>query len=825
MEEVDEEERVVMVNIYDAHASNANFKVKPSTTAGEICKIILSKRDILTSESRFFSIVLVISAFNSMKKCDTHCLRTLKPTETLFEVQRTITTKMAVKYGHSDESKLEHADKWYFKDMRTNPIELGATAEICGEYDSDEDEEISQSDLSYLAKSERKGYLLKRSNSDFNLWRRWYCVLMDQLWCVDIAGDVSRAKCVKLSGMIRYREGYKTLDQLQIIIINSSDGKSHFFRAFNLIDQKKWIQDLNIKTRVAAENDSFSMAEVIITDEEDAKNFRLAREVGEVLDQPKSMEAIAFRRAVDLPLAGSSSAATNKDGEDSTRSTSETQTSQDEKIEKNVIKKLTELRLSQNIKSASSSFYSKENNHPEPPFPSLTSPLNSPSKSNIVFVKQNINDPIAAAPLIATIDPITGESTSVTEDDSEPAAVTAGRNVSVVECTPFTHPRACSDVDLSLIQICERVENHNLVHELHRDSRVVAEALLFVIAVQRYREVLRRELYMPLKRQQDAAKNLYFKFIMPQLLLADLSGYPDFSHESMQLGSSVAPDGTVSAKLVAPTSPTRSYFSNRGGSSPNNRNSTNANKRNEYSNRVRGRSQSQLPPGATDSSSAGSETATTWLHWQLDTEVLMRVHETLFRMHTRTVELHHSFVTQDPSQLVKYAAGTSKFRSRERSVSTSTAGAAIAASNAAAQSAQAPTPAAAASFWPWWGSGATTPVAAATSTPTAAPSASQSRKGSDAQAAASAKGTAEIPNGKDSSPVPVVEAASDSSPKASDVKTAPAAAPPAPQSTPSPQIRSKKHAEKHSEDRIEKEKPPSADLFDEVVVALLQKLS
>lgn len=816
MEEIDEEERIVTVNIYDAHASNANFKVKPATTAGDICKIILSKRDILTSESRFFSIVLVISAFNSMKKCDTHCLRTLKPTETLFEIQQAITTKMAVKYGHSDESKLEHADKWYFKDMRTNPIELGATAEICGEYDSDEDEEISQSDLSYLAKSERKGYLLKRSNSDFNLWRRWYCVLMDQLWCVDIAGDVSRAKCVKLSGMIRYREGYKTLDQLQIIIINSSDGKSHFFRAFNLIDQKKWIQDLNIKTRVAAENDSFSMAEVIITDEEDAKNFRLTREVGEVLDQPKSMEAIAFRRAVELPPGSTAESATD------------THTSQDDQMEKAVTKKLSDLRLSQsNSKSASNSFYSKET-HPEPQFPSLTSPLNSPSKSSIVFVKQNINDPIAAAPLITTIDPITGEATSVTEEESESAPSTAGRNVSVVECTPFTHPRACSEVDLQLIQICERLENHNLVHELHRDSRVVTEALLFVIAVQKYREMLRRELYMPLKRQQDAAKYVYFKYLMPQLLLADLSEYPDFSHESMQLGSSVAPDGTVSAKLVAPTSPTRSYFGNRGGSSPNNRSSNNMNKRNEYSNRLRGRSQSQLPPGATDSSSAASETATTWLHWQLDTEVLMRVHNTLFRMHMRTVELHHSFVTQDPSQLVKYAAGTSKFRSRERSVSTSTAGTAIAASNATAQAsqAQAQAPAAAASFWPWWGSGTSTPVAAATPTPP--PSVPQSRKGSDAQAppaASSAKETAvSAPSGEAQlekvSPPVTSEAPCDIS-TAIETKTAP----PAPQSTPSPRTATKKHVERHSEDRIEKEKPPSADLFDEVVAALLHKLS
>ena len=135
-----DEERVVTVNIYDTHASNANFKVKPTTTAAEICKIILSKRDILSSESRFFSIVVVVTAFNATKKVETHCLRTLKPNETLIEVQQTIVLKMMEKCCIPDQSKVDNTAKWYFKDMRTNPIELGATSEICGEYDSDEDE-------------------------------------------------------------------------------------------------------------------------------------------------------------------------------------------------------------------------------------------------------------------------------------------------------------------------------------------------------------------------------------------------------------------------------------------------------------------------------------------------------------------------------------------------------------------------------------------------------------------------------------------------------------------------------------------------------------
>lgn len=158
------------------------------------------------------------------------------------------------KYGFDSESKLDNAGKWYFKDMRSNPIDLGVSADICGEYSSDDEyEDISESDRTCLSKSERRGYLLKRSNTDFNLWRRHYCALADHLWCLDLSKKeipAVRAKCVKLSGLIRYREGSTTLDQLQIIIVNSTDGKTHFFRACSLLDQKKWIQDMNRWVRI-----------------------------------------------------------------------------------------------------------------------------------------------------------------------------------------------------------------------------------------------------------------------------------------------------------------------------------------------------------------------------------------------------------------------------------------------------------------------------------------------------------------------------------------------------------------------------------------------
>ena len=262
-----EKERTITVNIYD-QTDNTNVQVSSTTTARNICQIILSGRDILPSEARFFTLVLIVSSVNALKN-DVPCLRTLKPEETLFDIQQRVIAKVTSKYGNLDESKskskTKYAVKWYLKDIRTNPIDLGAMADICGEYSSDEDEAIAEVDVSYLANNgNQSGYLLKRSNSDVNLWRRRYCLLSEQLWCMGTSREGPRlAMGVAYNSMVRYREGNKTLDQLQIIIINASDGKSHFFRAFSVTEQKKWIADLThaLTLRAAADSDQATQLE------------------------------------------------------------------------------------------------------------------------------------------------------------------------------------------------------------------------------------------------------------------------------------------------------------------------------------------------------------------------------------------------------------------------------------------------------------------------------------------------------------------------------------------------------------------------------------
>lgn len=188
-----------------------------------------------------FYLVLVISFFNEEKKYISHCLRTLNSGEVVLSVKENLkqkiesiskyrTTTSASNQPQEKPYQLLHKIRWYFKDVRTAPIEMGDAGEVLGEFtlestirnssssleriragnlldnsfgmgtghnladdhqlissaakrrdesklrDGFEDGEvpITYSDFAYLqGKAERKGYLLKRSSRDVNLWRRY----------------------------------------------------------------------------------------------------------------------------------------------------------------------------------------------------------------------------------------------------------------------------------------------------------------------------------------------------------------------------------------------------------------------------------------------------------------------------------------------------------------------------------------------------------------------------------------------------------------------------------------------------------------------------
>jgi hypothetical protein len=293
--EEDDSNHLINVNIYDSHSSFSILRLNSTAKASDICGAIAYKNDLCLDDSKFHSLVLVVTVFNADTKGNIHCVRTLNQNECVMEIRGVLISKLLEKYNIYDSKEVSDSVRWFYKDIRTSPIDFGDAGEVCGEYSSDEEEEISHSDLAYLAKAERKGYLLKRSSKDQNLWRRWYCALTDHMWCVDINRDDPRAICIKLSGMIRYKQGNcidKTETTLQTIIINSLK-RTHFFRAFNLNEHRKWIDDLNIKTNFGVDNDYFSMAEVIICDEECGRIKRMHRCLDSSLDTTTVFDSLS----------------------------------------------------------------------------------------------------------------------------------------------------------------------------------------------------------------------------------------------------------------------------------------------------------------------------------------------------------------------------------------------------------------------------------------------------------------------------------------------------------------------------------------------------
>eukprot|EP01035_Chromulina_nebulosa_P023640 gene23640-30654_t len=366
----------IRVILYDTVCTTI-LPIETTTPLREICNSLRQKIDISIQESVHYHLLLVVSFLNNEKKCIAHCLRTILDGEYITAVKENLIKKIeainnivSIKHNKASDTPLLNVTRvrWYYKDVRTAPLEIGDTGEIIGEYSldhfsytysepekltsesepNDEDREsrattvntsdssmfldalehsalpsavtvsggyedgefeISFSDLAYLTKAERKGYLLKRSNRDVNLWRRWFCVLTDHLWCVDVTKNrYPSAICLKLvsmsvsgpikptavNGPISSASGKhqsSTRDKLQSILVTSLK-EVHHFRAFNLNDQFNWIEDLTSKTSVVVDNDLFKMAEVIMCDEESSKTSRLEKAVLSYLDSDVVLAAI-----------------------------------------------------------------------------------------------------------------------------------------------------------------------------------------------------------------------------------------------------------------------------------------------------------------------------------------------------------------------------------------------------------------------------------------------------------------------------------------------------------------------------------------------------
>ena len=267
--------QLISVQVY-LHSAQHVLKINRTITGRDICRALERRLSLSREDAKFFSLMYVVTVFDPDKRNKVYCIRTILNDEIVLNVIDTLISKLMYKFSIMDPNKLKNASRWFYKDVRTAPILLEDNYnnfETIGEESSDEEDELTHSDLSYLVKSERKGYLLKRSSKDINLWKKWYCILTDHLWCIDVNNPTPKFLCIRLNGVQRSRGNNVAGEQLSNIIINSTRG-THLLRAFTILDQKKWIEDLHQRILYTTDNESINMAEVIICDEELSKNRR-----------------------------------------------------------------------------------------------------------------------------------------------------------------------------------------------------------------------------------------------------------------------------------------------------------------------------------------------------------------------------------------------------------------------------------------------------------------------------------------------------------------------------------------------------------------------
>jgi hypothetical protein len=270
--EKDDRVKFISISLYDTLSSCTILRVTSETNVDFLLTTILNKVEILPNDYKYYNLVLVISGISELPdRCNHHWVRTLLPNEIVLNVESELTMKQTLKY-----SLIHCSIQWYFKDVRSDPLEIGEVGDLIqGESsDEEEEEEISLNDLSYIMQAEQTGYLLMRSSKDPNLWLRRFCILTDKLWCLNDRSKVPKASHILLNGSTTLKSKDSTLDCNGAIVLKSNHGMRSFI-ASSASDQQIWINELSVKASIVTNNDGISMAEVIISDEEAIRCQRL----------------------------------------------------------------------------------------------------------------------------------------------------------------------------------------------------------------------------------------------------------------------------------------------------------------------------------------------------------------------------------------------------------------------------------------------------------------------------------------------------------------------------------------------------------------------
>eukprot|EP01033_Poteriospumella_lacustris_P004659 gene4659-3341_t len=494
--EPDEEYVLMKVIPSDRSPQTINLKITRKNITRDVTKSVAAKLKLSKDEGKLHNLVMVLTT-TDLK----HCIRTLSPDESILMVLETMVRKMSEKYQIADSSKLKSSVRWFYKDMRTPPLDLGDSGGTVGEYDSDDEETLSESDCFYFSKVEKKGYMLKRSNKDINVWKRWYCVLTDHLWCIDFNREPYKVICIRLHSLVRARDGYSFSDQIQNIIVNSLKG-SHYFRAFNIMDQRSWIEHLQAWTTYVVENESMTMAEVIMNDEEESKSRRFRKQLGRVLDSDTVYDAICVdRRRPTIAATGRKA-----------------------------------MELEDELASISE-FFEEEKRIGGPSEGADGRQTGSPPNGDgtVCIDTESLEEKEPASGKqpsleLPSADDIEAEAEAETETETasprRPAlALSSSSSSSALPVMTASSP--ISHSSYARLYPLDRTLTQSTIHRLHQHEFLLSYLMGFLVDVLQYKELFRHDLFCSVQSQRDAAFSIFTKYFHKQARRAGIPLHHD----------------------------------------------------------------------------------------------------------------------------------------------------------------------------------------------------------------------------------------------------------------------------------------------------------
>lgn len=266
--------KIIKVGIYDTTQFTI-LQAFPWTKAAEFCDAIASKIDLTPNDIQYYTLILVHTRTYDSPSKKYHCVCTLRLDDNIIDVLTNVAKKQAHKF--KDDGSANVYCTWYYKDIRTSPLRISETGDLSGNSSTESEHDLPLSDLSYLRQGERRGYLLKRSSKDPNLWRKRYCMVSDNFWCVDARRkDSPRARSIILTPSMSILDHSPSLDYPLCFVLHDNAG-THFFRAPTQLEHQIWIDEVRSRIILARDSEAIKMADIIIGDEEVAKAIRLQR--------------------------------------------------------------------------------------------------------------------------------------------------------------------------------------------------------------------------------------------------------------------------------------------------------------------------------------------------------------------------------------------------------------------------------------------------------------------------------------------------------------------------------------------------------------------